>query len=49
MKSREQKKVEAKSRAERSSEMTPEQRIEKLDRLFGKGQGAKKERLKLSK
>lgn len=48
MKSKQQKREEAIARAEQSGKLTPEQKLEKLDRIFGKGLGAKKERLKLS-
>lgn len=47
MKSRTQKRDESKVRNEKTASLTPQQRLEKLDQLLGKGVGAKKERSKL--
>jgi len=47
MKKKEQKREEAKTRQEKANALTPVQRIEKLDKQFGKNVGAKKERIKL--
>jgi hypothetical protein len=44
---KERKQKEAAARQEASDKLTPEQRIAKLDELFGPGLGARKERLKL--
>lgn len=47
MKSRTQKNEEAKSRALETKDLTPQQRLDKLDKVLGVGLGAKKERAKL--
>ena len=39
----------AKEMAEERAKRTPQQQIERLDQMFGKGEGAKKERAKLAK
>lgn len=44
---KERKRAEAKTRQEASGKLSSQQRLERLDRLFGEGQGATKERLKL--
>ncbi len=49
MKTKEVKQEELKARTEACNALTPVQRIEKLDKLFGKGKGAKRERERLSK
>ena len=48
MKSKEDKKEEAIERQAAYKELTPDQKIAKLDAKLGKGVGAKKERAKLS-
>lgn len=42
-----QRRKEAKERQEERNKLTPEQQLAKLDDMFGKDQGAKKERTKL--
>lgn len=49
MKTKELKKQEAIDRQELRNKLTPIQQLEKLDKMFGKGKGAKKERIKLQK
>ena len=47
MKKKEIKRAEAIERKNEYDKLTPTQKIEKLDKRLGVGQGAKKERLKL--
>ncbi len=47
MKSKTQKKEEALLRGQKSSALTPQERLKKLDQKLGAGIGAKKERQKL--
>ena len=47
MKTKEQKKQEAKERQEKYNQLTPRQKLEYLDKKYGKDQGATKERIKL--
>lgn len=49
MKAKETKRKEAKARAEEYEELSPEVKVALLDRKFGKGKGAKKQRAKLEK
>jgi len=49
MKSLEIKRMEAKSRQDFYNSLTPQQRLDNLDRIFGKGVGAAKERARLNK
>lgn len=49
MKIIEEKKVGAKARQDYYNSLTVQQRIDKLDRMFGKGEGAKRERARLAK
>ena len=49
MKSKKDKRKEAKARQEKYDKLTPQQRLDKLDRKLGKGVGAKKERARLLK
>lgn len=46
-KSNEQKQAEAKARAEKWRALTPQQKLEHLDKKFGKGLGAGKERARI--
>lgn len=46
-KNKERKRAEAKIRQETSDKLSPQQKLEKLDGLFGPGKGATKERIKL--
>jgi hypothetical protein len=46
---RERRKTEAKTRQEEYDKLTPEERLERLDKRLGKGVGAVKERIKLYK
>jgi hypothetical protein len=48
-KGKEGRKERALERAEVAAQRTPEDQLHRLDRMFGKGQGAAKERLKLQK
>lgn len=48
MKSKIQRREEAEVRQTEASKLTKSQRIDKLDRLFGKNKGALKERTKLN-
>ena len=48
-KEKDRKREEAKVRQAEHDKLTPQQKIDKLDKRFGKGLGAKKERVKLSK
>lgn len=47
--SKKQRREEAEIRATERSSVTPRQQLDKLDRLFGKGKGAQKERVRLKK
>lgn len=47
MKSRSQKREEAVLRSETTKNLTPQERLSRLDKTFGKGLGAKRERNKL--
>lgn len=49
MKTKEQKKTEAAERQAEYDKLTPEEKIAKLDKKFGNGKGANKERARLSK
>jgi len=49
MKTKDKKKKEAEERQSKYDSLSPEQKLSKLDQLFGKGMGAKKEREKLKK
>ena len=44
---KERKRAEAKARQDASAELSPAQRLARLDEVFGEGRGAVKERLKL--
>lgn len=44
----ERKRKEGQARQAESDKLTPKQKVEKLDKLFGVDQGAKKERKKLA-
>jgi hypothetical protein len=44
-----EKKESAKARQLEADERTPEQQLQRLDRMFGAGLGAKKERAKIAK
>jgi hypothetical protein len=44
---REQKKKEAEERQQARAARTPEQQIARLDKMFGKGKGAERERARL--
>lgn len=46
---KEQKKEETKKREENRRRKSPRDQLAKLDQLFGKGRGAKKERIRLQK
>lgn len=46
---KEDKREEAKKRKENRRRKSPKDQLAKLDQLFGKGQGAKKERIRLQK
>ena len=48
-KSRQQRREEAANRQEERKNRSPEQQIQHLDRILGKGQGATKERAGLAK
>jgi hypothetical protein len=48
MKTKDQKREEAKVRQEKYDALTKEQKLESLDKAFGKGKGAAKERAKLT-
>ena len=49
MTNKEERKERALERKETSGERSPEEQLSRLDRMFGKGNGAKKERGKLRK
>lgn len=48
-KGKEARKERALERTEVSSQRTPEEQLQRLDHMFGDGQGAAKERMKLAK
>ena len=49
MKSKSEKRLEAEQRDEEYNKLSPEAKLSKLDNMFGKGKGAKKQRERLNK